>query len=245
MFGSRILSLERKMMHGFRSHSVTAGTLATLLAISFGARAADNSLDTAFVRLDKAAATFKGLTADMTRTHHTELVNANETDQGKITLKKIKANDVRFLINFTDPEPKLIALGGGKGLMYTPKTKEAQEADLKKHRDLINDVLLLGFGSSSAELKGKYTILPGGPESIDGTATIRIELVPKSEDLRHNIKKAELWIPENGIPVQQKFYESGGDYTLATYSHIALSSNIPDSAVKLELPKGVKVVPYR
>ena len=232
-------------MTGFRSHFVITGTLAALLATSFGARAADNSLDMAFARLDKAAATFKGLTADMTRMHHTELVNANETDQGKITLKKIKSNDVRFLINFTDPEPKLIAVGGGKGLMYTPKTKEAQEADLRKQRDLINEVLLLGFGAKSAELKDKYTISPGGPEAVNGTATIRIELVPKNEDLRHNIKKAELWIPENGIPVQQKFYESGGDYQIATYSHIALSSNIPDSAVKLDLPKGVKVVPYR
>jgi outer membrane lipoprotein-sorting protein len=232
-------------MTWFRSLFVAVSTLAALAGVPFGARAADNSLETAFARLDKAAAGFKGLTAEMKRMHHTELVNANEVDQGTITVKRFKPGDVRILVNFTDPEPKIVSIGGGKAFMFTPKTKEAQEADIRKHKDLVNEVLLLGFGSSSADLKNAYTIQPGGPETVNGTPTIRIELVPKNEELRHNIKKAELWIPENGIPIQQKFYETGGDYQIATYSRMVLNPNIPDSAVKLDLPKGVKVVPYR
>jgi outer membrane lipoprotein-sorting protein len=232
-------------MTAFRPLFVILCTLIAMAASPFGARAADTSLEVVFARIDKAAATFKGLTADMKRLHHVELVNANDLDEGTITVKKLKANDIRILIKFTKPEPKMVMIGGGKAQVYTPKANEVQEADIKKHKDLINEVLLLGFGSSSKDLKASYTIQLGGPEVINGTPTVRIELAPKSEETRHTIKKCELWVPENGVPVQQKFYEGGGDYQIATYSHIVLNPNIPDSAIKLDLPKGVKVTPIR
>jgi len=232
-------------MTGIRPLFVISCTLAVMAATPFGALAADTSLEAVFARIDKGAAGFKGLTADMKRLHHVELVNANEVDEGTITVKKVKAGDVRILIKFTKPEPKTVMIGSGKAQIYTPKANEVQEADIKKHKGLINEVLLLGFGSSSSELKASYTIQLGGPDTVDGTATVRIELVPKNEEIRHSIKKCELWIPENGIPVQQKFYEGGGDYQIAIYSHIVLNPNIPDSAVKLDLPKGVKTTQIR
>jgi len=215
--------------------------IAAILAASSLAPAADSSLETVFARIDKAAANFKTLTADVKRTSHTELVNANETDEGTIAVKRFKADDIRILINFTKPEPKKIAIGGGKGQVYYPKANEVQVADVKKHRDLVNEVLLLGFGATSAELKAAYTITLGGPDTVNGMPVTRIELVSKNEEILHSIKKCELWIPESGIAVQQKFHESGGDYQVATYSHIVVNPNLPDSAVRLDLPKGVKV----
>lgn len=209
-------------------------------AVLAPAASAADSLETVFARLDKAAASFKALTADIKRTTHTELVNANETDEGNIAVKKFKADDIRILINFTHPEPKKIAIGGGKGQVFTPKANEVQVADVRKHRDLVNAVLLLGFGASSAELKAAYTITLGGPDAVNGVPATRIELISKSEEIRRSIKKCELWIPENGVTLQQKFHGSGGDYQVATYSRIVLNPNLPDSAVRLDLPKGVK-----
>ncbi|MBS1857456.1 MAG: outer membrane lipoprotein carrier protein LolA [Acidobacteria bacterium] len=210
--------------------------------VPFAAQAMDHTLEAALARMDKAAAGFKGLTADMKRMHHTELVNENETDEGSITVKRFKADDTRILINFTKPEPRKICIGGGKAQIYNPKTNEVQVADVKKRRDLINEVLLLGFGASSADLKAAYTIQLGGADSVNGAPATRIELVPRNEEIRHSIKKCELWVPENGIPLQQKFYETGGDYQIATYSNIVLKTNLPDSAVRLELPRGVKQI---
>jgi len=215
--------------------------LVWLAAMIVPSASAADSLETVFARLDKAAASFKSLTADIKRTTHTELVNANETDEGAIAVKKFKADDIRILINFTQPEPKKIAIGGGKGQIFTPKANEVQVADVRKHRDLVNAVLLLGFGASSAELKAAYTITFGGPETVNGVPALRIELISKSEEIRRSIKKCELWIPDNGVTLQQKFHGSGGDYQVAIYSRIVVNPNLPDSAVRLDLPKGVKV----
>ena len=236
----RLLRWGVTTMTGSRPLFASSAVLAALL-LPCAVPAADASLDTALARIDKAAAAFKGLTADLKRMHHTELVNANETDEGAIAVKRFKPGDVRVLINFTKPEPKKVFIGGGKAQIYNPKANEVQVADIKKHRDLVNEVLLLGFGANAAQLQAAYTITLGGAETVNGTETIRIELVPRNEEIRHNIKKAELWVPDNGIPVQQKFYETGGDYQIATYSHIVLNPNLPDSAVRFDLPKGVKV----
>jgi len=206
---------------------------------------AADSLDAVFARIDKAAANFRSLTADMKRTQHTELVNANETDEGTIAVKRFKPDDVRILIDFVKPEPKKIAIGEGRGQVFYPKANEVQVADMKKHKDLVNEVLLLGFGATSASLKSSYTISLKGQDTVNGTASALLELVPKNEEIRHTIKTAELWIPENGIPLQQKFNESGGDYQLATYSNIVINPNLPDSAVRLEPPKGAKRIPLK
>jgi outer membrane lipoprotein-sorting protein len=222
----------------FRPLFVIAGTLAAYAISPFGALAADTSLDTVFARMDKAAASFKGMTADIKRLTHTDLVNANETDEGTIVVKRSKPQDVRMLIDFQRPEPKTVFLGNGKALIYNPKAKIVQEGDLGKHRSLVNEFLLLGFGANSRELTDKYTVSFGAPETVNGMPATRIELIPKSKEILNHVKKAELWIPENGIPIQQKFYQSGGDYQVSTYSKVVLNSNVPDP--KLDLPKGVK-----
>ena len=50
-----------------------------------------------------------------------------------------------------------------------------------------------------------------------------------------------LWISDaTGYPVQQKFFQSGGDYHFVTYSDLKINPDLPDSALKLKLPKGVK-----
>jgi outer membrane lipoprotein-sorting protein len=226
-------------MDGFRTLLLTA----TLLARC--AWAADPSLDDVFKRIDNAAASFKGLTADMKRTSHTELVNANDVEEGTFAVKRLKSDDIRMLMDITKPEPKKFALGGGKGQAYYPKANEVQVMDVKKHRDLINELLLLGFGASSADLNAAYTIAMGGPDTVNGVPATRLELVSKNAEIRRTIKKVELWIGENGMPVQQKLHESGGDYQIVTYSNVAPNRNLPDSAVNLDLPKGVKVTPIK
>jgi outer membrane lipoprotein-sorting protein len=225
-------------MTGFRPLFVIAGTLAACGALPFGASAADSGLETVFARMDKAATTFKSMSAGIKRVTHTELVNANEIDEGTIAVKRSKPTDTRMLIDFQKAEPKKVFIGNGKVLIYTPNAKVVQEGDLGKNKNLVNEFLLLGFGSTSTDLKKHYTVAFGGPESINGTAATRIELIPTSKEILNHVKKAELWIPENGVPIQQKFYQSGGDYQVCTYSKPQINPNLPD--LKLDLPKGVK-----
>jgi outer membrane lipoprotein-sorting protein len=215
-------------------------TIATL-ALGLNAPAADHSLQATLARMDQAAVTFKGLQADVQKVSHTAVINEDSADAGTIAVKRPNPHDIRVLIDFKLPNPKQVMIAGVKAAFYYPRINTVQEYNLGKSRSLVDQFMLLGFGSNSRDLQNAYSIGLGGPETVAGQKTTRLELIPKSEEVLAHLKKVELWISdEMGIAVQQKLYETGGDYLLATYTNIKLRSNLPDSAVKLNLPKNVK-----
>ncbi len=215
----------------------------TLLVAASGAAvpayAADGSLDAVFARIDKAAATFKGLRADVKKVSHLDLINEDTVDTGTIVVKRPKPHDLKMLVNIQQPDAKQLALADNKVEFYYPKPNEVQEFDLsKENKSLAEQGLLLGFGSNSKDLQSAYNIKLGGAETITEKKTTRIELIPKSKEFAARVPKIELWISdESGLALQQKIYQGGGDYLLATYTNMRIDPNIPDNDVKLNLPK--------
>ena len=216
---------------------------AVLATIAFccGASAADSSLAATLARMDEAAARFKGLEADVQKVSHTAVINEDSVDAGTIAVKRPKANDIRVLFDFKPPNPRQVMIAGVKGAIYYPGINTVQEWDLSKSRSLVEQFMLLGFGSNSKDLESAYSIRLGGPETVAGQNATRLELIPKSSDVLKHLKKVDLWISDTmGVAVQQKLYETGGDYLLTIYTNIKLRPNLSDSAVKLDLPKSVK-----
>jgi outer membrane lipoprotein-sorting protein len=222
---------------------VSIVTLAVFACPNFGALAADTSLQTVFTRMDQAAAKFKGMTADVRRVSHEGVINEDEVDTGSIAVKLPKPHDLRLLMNLKKPDPKTVELAGTKVRIYLPKIPEVQEYNFgRSNRAQIDQFLRLGFGSTSREIEEAYTVQVGGPEPVNGQPATRIVLIPKSPDLAAQFPKFELWIADaTGVAIQQKIYQPGNTYELVTYSSMKLNPNIPDSAMKLHVPKGVKV----
>jgi len=214
------------------------GALAACLA--FAAQAADD-LGGVFTRMDQAAPIFKGMRADIKKVAHTAVLNEDTVDTGTIVVKVPKPHDFHMLIDLQQPDKKAIGINGTLVEMYYPKANEVQAKNVGKvHKAELEQFLRLGFGSNSREIRDAYEVTYGGPETVAGQKATRIVLVPKSADMLAMFPKFELWISDaTGISIQQKIYEQGGNYTIATYPNMKLDPNIPDSAVKLNLPKGV------
>ena len=211
------------------------------MALGWGALAADSSLSATLARMDEAAAQFKGLQADVQKTAHTAVMNEDSVDAGTIVVKRPKPNDIRVLFDFKPPNPRQVMIAGVKVDIYYPGINTVQEYNLGKSRSLVEQFMLLGFGSNSKDLESAYSIRLGGPETVAGQKATRLELIPKSQEVLAHLKRVDLWISDAmSIAVQQKLFYPGGDYLLATYTNIKLRPNLPDSAVKLDLPKSVK-----
>ena len=214
---------------------IPIGCFLTTLAIAAG------PLETTLAHVDQSAAKFTGLSADLRRAHHTAVINEDTLDIGTILIKRPKPHDTRMLIDVKEPDARKAAIDSRKLQIYEPKSQTVTEYDLGKYRAMVDEYLLLGFGNSSKELQNSYSISLGGPETLGGEKTTRLELIPKTQEALAHLKRVDLWISETtGLPVQQKFYLPGGDYDLATFSNMKLNPNLPDSAVKLDLPRGVK-----
>jgi outer membrane lipoprotein-sorting protein len=200
---------------------------------------ADDSLTSTFAKMDAAAASFKGLTADVKKISHTEFLKQDDIDSGTMAVRRSRPRDLRALVNITAPDKKQVELNGHNVQIYYPKSNTVQIANLdKKTTAVVDQLLLLGFGGTSADMQSAYNVKLGGPETVDGQKTVRLVLTPKRPETLGDVVNIELWISEaTGIAVQQKFNERAGDYVLAVYTNIKMVPNLPDSAVKLNPPK--------
>ena len=214
--------------------------LTLFIAVCPGWATPASGLDAVLTRIDKAGAAFRGMSANVRRLSHTAVINEDNTDTGSMVLKRAKPHDLRMLVNLTQPDPKSVAFQGRKLEIYYPKMQTVQEFDVGRNRELLDQFFLMGFGTSRAELEQAYNIRLEGPDTIGGQPTERLELIPKSKEVLQHLTKFELWIDDAGYPLQQKFYEPGGDYMLVTYSAMKINPDLPESALKLHLPKNVK-----
>jgi len=215
------------------------GILPVLILLPVGARGA--GLDEAFAAMDKTAQQFKAVSTDIRRDVYTAVIDDHEKDMGTMKARREKSHDTAMLVELMNPVQKYIAVDGAQASVYTPKTKSAQQYDVK--RGLVEEFLLLGFGAPSSEVKEHYDVTFIGAEKVGSEMTWHLLLVPKSAEVLKNLKKAELWIGQaSGLPVQEKLYTSAsGDYELINYSNVKLNPPLSDKDVKLSLPKGVTV----
>jgi outer membrane lipoprotein-sorting protein len=192
-------------------------------------------------KMDAAAAGFRSMSGKIVKVTHTAVINDDGKESGTIWLKRLDPHDIRLLVEIAEPDPKSYALKEKKAEVYYPKIQTVQEYNLGKQGQLLDQFLLLGFGTPTRELLKVYSLSVVGEETVAGQKTARVQLIPKSPKVLQYLTKAELWISlSDGHTVQQKFYEPSGDYRQATYSEVKWNLELADSEVDLKLPKDVK-----
>ena len=154
--------------------------------------------------------------------------------------------DVEMKADIKKPEPKYVLFSNGKIQVYQPKADQVTVHDTGKNRTEVETYLVLGFGGSGQDLLKAFDITYLGPETINGVATAKLQLVPKSEKVRNTFAKILLWIDlQRGISVQQQFFEPQGDYRLAKYSNIRVNEKINDDVFRLKTTSKTQTISPR
>ncbi len=211
--------------------------LAFSLAASFCVIRADTA-EAVLARMDKAAPNFKAMSANVRMVTHTAVLNDNTVETGTFEMQK-KGKDVRAIMN--------LAENGGRQLGFFGKVVRIYYSNLNTYQDyqvgksnLLNQYLLLGFGSSGKDLSHGYNITADGTEIIDGRMSTKLTLIPKDKAVLEHLTKVEVWIPNDAAnPVQQEFYEPSGNSRKVTYSNIDLNPPIK-GLLQMKLPPGAK-----
>jgi outer membrane lipoprotein-sorting protein len=212
------------------------------IALALAAPLAAQSLAETFAHMDKTAQKLDVVVADIRHDVHTAIINDDEVDTGTFRLKREKSRGVRMLIDFVGKNAKTVSLDDATVSVYYPKSNVEQIFDIGPKKQVVQQFLLLGFGATSAELQQSYDVTWVGAETVDGQRTGHVKLIPKSQEALRQMTSAELWISDtNGLPLQQKIVLPSGDYWLVNYSKIQLNSSLSAEALKIKLPKGVKV----
>lgn len=190
--------------------------------------------------MDRSAEDFRSLTAAIEHIKYTAVVQDTSTESGEIYVRK----DAKMRIDFQSPDPRTILRNGDNLYIYTPKINRVEEYNIGKNRATADQYLALGFGTRTDTLRRSYAITLTGEEDLDGHKCAVLELVPKSDEVRKQISKIQMWIDESSwLPIQQKFFETSGsgDYFMSHYTKVMKNLKLGDGKFKADWPKGTKI----
>jgi outer membrane lipoprotein-sorting protein len=199
--------------------------------------------DSVLDMMDRSARDFHSLTTNIERVKYTDVVKDTSTETGQLWVRK----DDKMRIEITKPDARTVLRTGDTLFVFNPKINRVEEYDLGKNREMVDQYLQLGFGTRAEHVKKSYLVAIAGEPEFDGRKTVLIELTPKSDKVREQITKIQMWIDTaSWMPVQQKFFEANsGDYFIIHYTNMMKNLKIGDSRFKQDWPKNATKVKPR
>lgn len=195
---------------------------------------------------DKMSANQKTLTSLKARVrmeyYNPQIGGKPDTKEGRVIYLPTKGRSANVRIDWTHPENETLSVLNGEyklyrprlGAVYTGKTNE-----VSKQQGVGNSLSFINM--SSAELKQNFSAEWREPELIaEGTiSAYHLKLTPKTPQ-RYNF--AEVWVTEDGMPVQIKVHEKNGDTNNVLLLDVQKNVKVNKNEVGVSLPKNVKVI---
>ena len=184
--------------------------------------------------MDAAAASFRATQADFEWDRYEKVIDEVDDIQSGTIYYRRAGKDIEMMADIKQERQrpnsslrKYVLFRDGKISVYQPKPDQVTVYDAGKNRAEVENYLVLGFGGSGQDLMKSWDVTYLGPETINGVATAKLKLVPKSEKVRGTFAQILLWIDlDRGISVQQQLFEPQGDYRLAKYSNIRIKDKL-------------------
>lgn len=197
--------------------------------------AADN-LANVLQQLDKSAANFRSTTADFEfDTNQTDPIPDKDVMKGTAYYER-KGTAFSMAAHVQEhngqPDQRMYVYSSGSFKLFQPSIDQVTTF---KKANKYESYVMLGFGASGKELADKWQIKDGGPETLDGVKTEKLELIAKDETVRKNLPKVTVWLDTaRAISLKQVFDEGQGVSRVCVYFNIKTNTTLPPDAFKFK-----------
>lgn len=202
---------------------------------------AEDDITRVLGELDSAATRFRTATAAFEwRAEMTDPVPDVETQTGTIYFKR-NGSALQFsahiqLVN-QKAVPKVLSYSNGSATLY-----EALTDDLKVYKtddrqaQLVESIVLLGFGSSGREIASKWELIFLRQETLFGVKCDVLQLIPKDPEVKKRLRQVTTWFDTSrAVPLKQIFDQADGLRRVCVYTHLTVNAKLPGDAFN---PKG-------
>lgn len=213
---------------------ILVAAVAALLSASAFGQNKQGTLEDVLNLLDKTSAGFKSVQTDFVWDQYMSVVGDHDIQKGVLYFRREKGSKVEMAADIREPA-KYVLFTGDKLEVYLPKANQVTTYEAGKNRADFEAYLVLGFGARGHDLPKNFDVTYKPVESIEGKPTYVLDLVPKSPKVKNMFSHITLWIDQQtGMSVRQKFWESGGDYRIATYTSIRVNEKVPPDVFELK-----------
>jgi outer membrane lipoprotein-sorting protein len=218
-------------------------TTAVLLLAPALLHAQDANLQKALTQMDASAPKFQDVTADINVDNYTAVVQDHQMDKGSTAFRRA-GHSIEMVMTLDKGQPgeRDILYKNGELDYYQPGAKQETIFSSGANRAQYDSLLATGFGATSKDLDAGWEVTYQGMEAIDGTQTVKLDLVPRLANIRSNISKLTIWVDlARDISLKQVMTQPDGDSRTVTYSNIRTNTHLSDKLFTLKVAGGTQV----
>ncbi len=227
------------------------GVIAALImggSASLPAQTASPQLTALLAKMDTASKSFHSAQAEFQWDYYEKIVHDTTTQTGIIYFQReVGGTEMGAVI--MDPARSKVVKGihfkGTELQMFDPGVNQITVLNESSNQTEIESFLTLGFGAGGSDLAKIWNITDMGPETIDGVATEKLDLVNKNPETRKNVLHVTIWIDAaRAVALKQVAYQSGGNYRTATYKNIRLNGSIDKTRFAFKTDKKTQTIKH-
>ena len=153
----------------------------------------------------------------------------------------ISGADTKVKVEWTRPARELLSVLNGQYTLYRPRLNQALVGSTKtaKGNAKVSGVLGFSMNMTGAQAKSQFNVEFVNEGTLDGPHVWLLKLTPKGAA---SYQYAEVWVNDDGMPIQTRVTEKNGDSTLVRLTNIQRNARVTTDDIKINLPAGVKIV---
>src|SRR5215207_4539865 len=196
-------------------------------------------------KMDRNRRTLGSMRANISMEKYNAQLRDSDKYAGDVAYVAGKGRDANVRVDWSKPAQEILAVSGGQYTLYRPRLKQAYQGLSKnvgsKGGGKANNMLGFALNMSGAQAKSQYNVeLVGEGELYKGSPHVWwLKLVPRGNQ---GFQFAEVWVTDDGMPIQTRVTEKNGDATTVRLTSIQRNPNIPMDTFEFTPPAGTKII---
>ena len=196
-------------------------------------------------KMDRNRRSLGSMRAAVTMQKYNAQLRDADNYTGEVQYVAAQGRDANVRVDWARPVQEILAVSGGQYKLYRPRLKQMFAGSTKnvgsKGGGKANNVLGFALNMTSAQAKSQFNVeLVGEGELYSGSPHVWwLKLVPRGNQ---GFQFAEVWVTDDGMPIQTRVTEKNGDATTVRLTNIQRNPNIPMNTFDFIPPEGTKIV---
>ena len=194
-------------------------------------------------KMDRNRRSLGSLRASVHMQKYNAQIRQADDQFGDVAYIAAQGRDANVRVDWKRPVNELLSVTGGQYTLYRPRLGQAFQGSTRntKGKGAAGNVLNFALNMSGAQAKSQFNVeLVGEGELYKGSPHVWwLKFVPRGNQ---GFQYAEVWVTDDGMPIQSRVTEKNGDSTTVRLTNIQRNPRISLDEIKFELPAGTKVV---
>jgi outer membrane lipoprotein-sorting protein len=194
-------------------------------------------------KMDRNRRDLSSLRAALTMQKYNSQLRDSEMSYGEMAYIAAKGRDANVRVDWTKPVRESLAVTGGEYTLYRPRLAQAIKGSARQgtKNTKVNGVLSFAFNMTGSQAKSQFNVSYEGEGTLEsgGPHVLWLKLTPRGGA---SYQFAEVWVTDDGMPIQTRVTEKNGDATTVRLNNIQRNARVSPADIEIQLPAGTKII---